>query len=121
MLFCRDDQLGSGKTQSLTVGDAVRSGVINNETLAYFMARTQLFLEKVSSKYMHQYYHYHHYSEYVFIYAVYNAESCDLKLALLFKAVHMSVSVYKTHRVSLVLSSLQCFLYMLLLLRQPCQ
>jgi glycyl-tRNA synthetase (class II) len=49
VLFCRDDQLGSGKTQSLTVGDAVRNGMVNNETLAYFMARTQLFLEKVSS------------------------------------------------------------------------
>jgi glycyl-tRNA synthetase len=49
VLFCRDDQLGSGKTQSLTVGDAVRNGLVNNETLAYFMARTQLFLEKVSS------------------------------------------------------------------------
>jgi glycyl-tRNA synthetase len=52
VLFCRDDQLGSGKTQSLTVGDAVRNGMVNNETLAYFMARTQLFLEKVRTAYV---------------------------------------------------------------------
>lgn len=46
-LFGRDDQLGSGKTKSITVGEAVSSGLINNETLAYFMARTQLFMEKI--------------------------------------------------------------------------
>jgi glycyl-tRNA synthetase len=47
VLFGRDDQLGSGKTQRRTVGDAVAAGVINNETLAYFMARTQQFMEKI--------------------------------------------------------------------------
>ena len=47
VLFGRDDQLGSGKTKSITVGEAVKSGLVNNETLAYFMARTQLYMEKI--------------------------------------------------------------------------
>jgi len=47
VLFGRDDQLGSGKTKTLAVGEAVKSGLINNETLAYFMARTQLYMEKI--------------------------------------------------------------------------
>jgi len=47
VLFGRDDQLGSGKTKSLTCQQAVETGLINNETLAYFMARTQLYMEKI--------------------------------------------------------------------------
>ena len=47
VLFGRDDQLGSGKTKTIAVGEAVSSGLVNNETLAYFMARTQLFMEKI--------------------------------------------------------------------------
>lgn len=47
VLFGRDDQLGSGKTKEVTVGYAVETGLINNETLAYFMARTQLYMEKI--------------------------------------------------------------------------
>ena len=47
VLFGRDDQLGSGKTKTLSVNEAVSTGLINNETLAYFMARTQLFMEKI--------------------------------------------------------------------------
>lgn len=47
VLFGRDDQLGSGKTQKISVGEAVEKGLINNETLAYFMARTQLYMEKI--------------------------------------------------------------------------
>lgn len=47
VLFGRDDQLGSGKTKTISVGDAVSSGLVNNETLAYFMARTQLFMERI--------------------------------------------------------------------------
>jgi len=47
VLFGRDDQLGSGKTKTITVGEAVDSSLVNNQTLAYFMARTQLFLEKI--------------------------------------------------------------------------
>ena len=47
VFFGRDDQLGSGKTKTITVGEAVKSGLVNNETLAYFMARTQLYMEKI--------------------------------------------------------------------------
>ena len=47
VLFGRDDQLGSGKTKTISVGEAVSTGLVNNETLAYFMARTQLFMEKI--------------------------------------------------------------------------
>lgn len=47
VLFGRDDQLGSGKTTTISAGAAVKSGLINNETLAYFMARTQLYMEKI--------------------------------------------------------------------------
>ena len=47
VLFGREDQLGSGKTKTLQVGEAVKTGLINNETLAYFMARTQLYMEKI--------------------------------------------------------------------------
>jgi glycyl-tRNA synthetase len=47
VLFGRVDQLGSGKTKKISVGEAVQAGLINNQTLAYFMARTQLFMEKI--------------------------------------------------------------------------
>ena len=47
VLFGRDDQLGSGKTKTMVVKEAVATGLINNETLAYFMARTQLYMEKI--------------------------------------------------------------------------
>jgi len=48
VLFGRDDQLTTGKTVTLPVGDAVhKKNLINNETLGYFMARTQLYLEKI--------------------------------------------------------------------------
>jgi glycyl-tRNA synthetase len=47
VLFGRDDQLGSGKTKTMTAGDAVQEGLINNQTLAYFMARTQLYMERI--------------------------------------------------------------------------
>jgi len=47
VLFGRDDQLGSGKTKTVSVKDAVSSGLINNETLGYFMARTQMFMERI--------------------------------------------------------------------------
>lgn len=47
VLFGRDDQLGSGKTKSICIGEAVKGGLVNNETLGYFMARTQLYMEKI--------------------------------------------------------------------------
>lgn len=40
-------QDGNDVVQATKVGDAVRNGVIDNETLAYFMARTQTFLHKI--------------------------------------------------------------------------
>ncbi len=46
-LFGATDQLTSGKTKNISVGEAVKGGLINNETLAYFMARTQLFMERI--------------------------------------------------------------------------
>jgi len=43
--FPRDDQLSKEKQSiRITVGDAVKQGMINNETLGYFIARTHLFL-----------------------------------------------------------------------------
>jgi glycyl-tRNA synthetase len=47
VMFGRDDQLGSGKTKRVKIGEAVASGLVNNETLGYFMARTQLYMEKI--------------------------------------------------------------------------
>jgi glycyl-tRNA synthetase len=47
VLFSREAQLGSGKTCTKTVGDAVAEGIVNNQTLGYFMARTQLYMEKI--------------------------------------------------------------------------
>ena len=47
VLFGRDDQLHSGKTKTISVKEAVATGLINNETLAYFMARTQLYMERI--------------------------------------------------------------------------
>jgi glycyl-tRNA synthetase len=46
-LFDREAQLGTGRVSQLTIGIAVASGKIANETLAYFMARTQLFMVKI--------------------------------------------------------------------------
>ena len=46
-LFPQKDQLGTGKTVTMTAGKAVADGIIDNQTLAYFMARTHLFLLSV--------------------------------------------------------------------------
>jgi glycyl-tRNA synthetase len=43
-LFPADAQLTTGRTIKITIGEAVRSGLVNNETLGYFMTRTQLWL-----------------------------------------------------------------------------
>ena len=47
VLFPSEAQLGTGRTVRMTTGEAVEQGVINNETLGYFMARTQLWLERI--------------------------------------------------------------------------
>lgn len=44
----QEAQLGTGKTTKVTIGKAVKDGLVDNETLGYFMARTQLFLEMAS-------------------------------------------------------------------------
>lgn len=46
-LFSSDAQLTTGRTVVTTIGEAVRSGLVNNETLGYFMARTQMWLESI--------------------------------------------------------------------------
>ncbi len=46
-LFPEDNQMTTGKLVKMTAGAAVAAGVINNQTLAYFMARTHLFLERI--------------------------------------------------------------------------
>ena len=46
-LFDRDAQLGTGLVAAMTCGSAVKQGTIANETLAYFMARTQLFMVRI--------------------------------------------------------------------------
>lgn len=43
-LFPGDHQVGDGRTISPPLGGAVAAGIINNQTLAYFMARTHAFL-----------------------------------------------------------------------------
>ncbi|CAM9565940.1 unnamed protein product [Ectocarpus sp. 12 AP-2014] len=47
VLFGQDAQLGTGKTSKMTIGQAVKDGLVDNETLGYFMTRTQLFLEMI--------------------------------------------------------------------------
>jgi glycyl-tRNA synthetase len=49
-LFDREHQLGDGKVIATPLGEAVASGIIANETLAYFLARTYLFLVKIGLK-----------------------------------------------------------------------
>ena len=49
-LFAAANQVGDGKCVSPTLGEAVATGVINNQTLAYFMARTASFLHKLGIK-----------------------------------------------------------------------
>ena len=47
VLFPQDAQLGTGRTIRTTVGEAVASGMIDNQSLGYFVARTQIWLEKI--------------------------------------------------------------------------
>jgi glycyl-tRNA synthetase len=47
-LFDAVSQLGSGKISVMTIGEAVAKKTVDNETLGYFMTRTQLFMERVS-------------------------------------------------------------------------
>jgi glycyl-tRNA synthetase len=49
-LFPQEQQLGSGKLLSCTLGEAVEHGIIANETLGYFIGRTYLFLTESGVK-----------------------------------------------------------------------
>lgn len=46
-LFTADNQLGSGRSIKISIKEAVETNIVDNETLAYFMTRTQLYLEKI--------------------------------------------------------------------------
>lgn len=47
-LLDRDTQLsGSTKVKTMTIGQAVKDGVVDNQTLGYFLARIKLFLQKI--------------------------------------------------------------------------
>ncbi|KAI8813423.1 hypothetical protein BJ742DRAFT_790349, partial [Cladochytrium replicatum] len=46
-LYSADNQLSGGGIFRMTVGEAVSKGIINNETLGYFMARIWLFLLRI--------------------------------------------------------------------------
>ena len=46
-LYSKGDQLKAAGSSKITIGQAVTSGMVNNETLGYFMARIYLFLVKV--------------------------------------------------------------------------
>ncbi len=48
LLFSRELQVGAEKKPARRpLGDAVQAGVIANETLAYFIGRTYLFMERI--------------------------------------------------------------------------
>ncbi|KAJ8908199.1 hypothetical protein NDN08_008293 [Rhodosorus marinus] len=46
-LFPRRQQLTTRTTVQMTIGEAVANGIIDNETLAFYIARTSMFCEKV--------------------------------------------------------------------------
>ncbi|CAE7520715.1 Gars1 [Symbiodinium natans] len=50
LLFSSDQQLAGGSPKKVAIGDAVASGMVNNETLGYFIARTYLFLVSLGIK-----------------------------------------------------------------------
>ncbi|DAZ99025.1 TPA: hypothetical protein N0F65_010911 [Lagenidium giganteum] len=46
-LLTKQHQLTDGKTVQMSCGEAVKEGIIANETLAYYLARTHLFVSKI--------------------------------------------------------------------------
>jgi len=46
-LFSAENQLSTGKTDQMTIGDAVSKKLVDNETLGFFLARTQIFCERI--------------------------------------------------------------------------
>eukprot|EP01127_Copromyxa_protea_P002079 TRINITY_DN11966_c0_g1_i1.p1 TRINITY_DN11966_c0_g1~~TRINITY_DN11966_c0_g1_i1.p1 ORF type:complete len:657 (-),score=189.85 TRINITY_DN11966_c0_g1_i1:50-1996(-) len=49
-LYGQESQLGDQQLLFISAGEAVEKGIINNQTLAYFMARTYLFLVRLGAK-----------------------------------------------------------------------
>lgn len=47
MLYSACNQMDGKSATRLTIGEAVKSGLVDNQTLGYFMARIQMFLVKV--------------------------------------------------------------------------
>lgn len=52
-LYGRQQQLTTFEPQLMTVGKAVETGVIDNQTLGYFIARTNLFVQKIGLNMAH--------------------------------------------------------------------
>lgn len=48
--FPQSAQNGDLKTISMTIGEAVAKGIVNNQTLGYFLARCQIFLHRIGIK-----------------------------------------------------------------------
>ena len=46
-LFSSENQLSTGKTEKMTIGEAVAKKMVDNETLGFFLARTQIFCERI--------------------------------------------------------------------------
>jgi glycyl-tRNA synthetase len=53
LLFPSPQQLDGGSHLEMSIGDAVKSGTVNNETLGYFIIRTYLFLLSIGIKAPH--------------------------------------------------------------------
>jgi len=49
-LYPRENQVGDKVIQKMTIGDAVARGVVNNETLGYFLVRDYMFLTRCGIK-----------------------------------------------------------------------
>ncbi|TPX36192.1 glycine---tRNA ligase [Synchytrium microbalum] len=45
--YSAEDQMAAAGTKEMTMGDAVDKGIVNNETLGYFVARIHLFLIRI--------------------------------------------------------------------------
>ncbi|KAK6642084.1 hypothetical protein RUM44_013807 [Polyplax serrata] len=50
LLYSACNQMDGKSAENMTIGNAVKSGIVANETLGYFMAKIQLFLLKVGIK-----------------------------------------------------------------------
>jgi glycyl-tRNA synthetase len=46
-LYSADDQLAAAGAKTMSIGEAVEKGIINNQTLGYFIARIYLFLLRI--------------------------------------------------------------------------